>query len=78
MAVIPGFRNVMYWKGFCGAEIANAWLGNFGRLVVRYDRSLTICGAFSYRLLHDRLAEGCGIASRPKQLKPQNRACLTP
>ena len=24
----------------------NAWLGNFRRLVVRYDRSLTIYGAF--------------------------------
>jgi transposase len=27
-------------------ERTNAWLGNFRRLVVRYDRSLTICGAF--------------------------------
>ena len=37
----------------CGAnrrrwivERTNAWLGNFRRLVVRYDRSLTIYGAF--------------------------------
>ena len=27
-------------------ERTNAWLGNFRRLVVRYDRSLTIYGAF--------------------------------
>ena len=27
-------------------ERSNAWLGNFRRLVVRYDRSLTIYGAF--------------------------------
>src|SRR5712691_2349089 len=27
-------------------ERTNAWLGNFCRLVVRYDRSLTIYGAF--------------------------------
>jgi len=27
-------------------ERTNAWLGNFRRLVVRYDRSLTIFGAF--------------------------------
>jgi IS5 family transposase len=27
-------------------ELANAWLGNFRRLVVRYDLSLTIYGAF--------------------------------
>jgi len=45
-------------------ERTNAWLGNFRRLVVRYDRSLTIYGAFfHYRLLHDRLTEGCAIAS---------------
>jgi transposase len=45
-------------------ERTNAWLGNFRRLVVRYDRSLTIYGAFfSYRLLYDRLTEGCAIAS---------------
>ena len=30
------------WK----IERTNAWLGNFRRLVVRYDRSLTIYGAF--------------------------------
>ena len=35
------------------------WLGNFRRLVVRYDRSLTIYQAFfSHRLLHDCLTEG--------------------
>ena len=27
-------------------ERTNAWLGNFRRLVVRYDRSLTMFGAF--------------------------------
>ena len=27
-------------------ERTNTWLGNFRRLVVRYDRSLTIYGAF--------------------------------
>ena len=27
-------------------ELTNAWLGNFRRLVVRYDRSLTIYQAF--------------------------------
>jgi len=27
-------------------ERTNAWLGNFRRLVVRYDHSLTIYGAF--------------------------------
>jgi len=30
------------------------WLGNFRRLTVRYDRSLTVYPRFlSYRLLHD-------------------------
>src|SRR6202521_3953151 len=36
-------------------ERTNAWLGNFRRLVVRYDRSLTIYGAFFHLALHDRL-----------------------
>jgi transposase len=50
-------------------ERTNAWLGNFRRLVVRYDRSLTIYGAFfhTYHLLHDRLTEGCAIASKTIQ-----------
>jgi hypothetical protein len=30
----------------CEVERTNAWLGNFRRLVVRYDRALTIYGAF--------------------------------
>ncbi len=28
------------------SECTNAWLGSFRRLVVRYDRSLTIYGVF--------------------------------
>jgi len=32
-------------SGFSEVDV-NAWLGNFRRLVVRYDRSLTIYGAF--------------------------------
>lgn len=41
-----------------------ACLGNFRRLLFRYDRSITIYEAFfSYRLLHGRLTEGQEIAS---------------
>ncbi len=36
-----------------------AWLGNFRRLVVRYDRYHRLRRILSYRLLHDRLTEGC-------------------
>jgi len=44
-----------------------AWLGNYRRLIVRNDRSLTIYRwFFSYRVLHDRLTEGFEIASSHK------------
>jgi transposase len=46
-------------------ERTNAWLGNFRRLVVRYDRSLTIYGAFFHiACFMIVLRRGCAIASR--------------
>jgi len=41
-----------------------AWLGNFHRLVVRWGSLHNhLRSVLSYRLLHDRLTEGCAIAS---------------
>ncbi len=39
-------RCVSGWHDEASVERTNAWLGNFRRLVVRYDRSLTIYRAF--------------------------------
>jgi transposase len=39
-------RTLRRYKKRWIVERTNAWLGNFRRLVVRYDHSLTIYGAF--------------------------------
>jgi transposase len=56
-------RSLRRYKRRWIVERTFAWLGNYRRLAVRYDRSLTIYrGVLSYRLLHDRITEGFEIA----------------